>query len=301
MGVHGMRTIALGLIIWWIGGGNSFAHEAGGASGDRISWTLDPWILTPLAMFGLLYAVGLMVMRGRAGRERILTATMGGLGWLTLVGSLVSPLHWLGEHLFTFHMIEHEIIMAVSAPLLVLGNPTAPLLWSLPRRFRVAVGRTMRRPIVTASWRWVSQGGHATAIHGAAIWLWHAPILFDMAVTNIAMHRFQHLSFFFSAVLFWWSVFRRSEAGAAAWHVFITMLHTGVLGALMALAPRVLYQAQTATAAEWGLTPLEDQQLAGLIMWVPAGTIYAGATVALVAIWIRQSGKQAENRGAIAI
>jgi cytochrome c oxidase assembly factor CtaG len=68
------------------------------------------------------------------------------------------------------------------------------------------------------------------------------------------------------------------------------MLHTSVLGALMALAPRVLYEAQTATAAVWGLTPLEDQQLAGIIMWVPAGTIYAGAALALLAVWIRQSG-----------
>jgi cytochrome c oxidase assembly factor CtaG len=65
-----------------------------------------------------------------------------------------------------------------------------------------------------------------------------------------------------------------------------------VLGALMALAPRVLYGAQTATAARWGLTPLEDQQLAGIIMWVPAGTIYAGAALALLALWIRRSSEK---------
>ena len=79
-------------------------------------------------------------------------------------------------------------------------------------------------------------------------------------------------------MLFWWSVLRRSESGAGAWHLFITMLHTSALGALMALAPRVLYQAQTASALAFGLTPLQDQQLAGLIMWVPAGTIYAGTS-----------------------
>ena len=110
-----------------------------------------------------------------------------------------------------------------------------------------------------------------------------------MAVTNVAMHRLQHLSFLLSAMLFWWSVFRRSNSGLAAWHLFVTMLHTSVLGALMALPPRVLYQAQTATAARWGLSPLEDQQLAGLVMWVPAGTVYAAAALALTAIWIRRS------------
>ena len=119
-------------------------------------------------------------------------------------------------------------------------------------------------------------------MHGVAIWAWHAPILFDAAVTNIVLHRLQHLSFLLTAIVFWWSVLRNSNAGLAAWHLFVTMLHTSVLGALMALAPRVLYQAQTATAAAWGLTPLEDQQLAGIIMWVPAGTIYAGAALAML-------------------
>ncbi len=96
-------------------------------------------------------------------------------------------------------------------------------------------------------------------------------------------------------MLFWWAVLWRSPAGAAAWHVFITMLHTSVLGALMALAPRVLYGAQTATAVDWGLTPLEDQQLAGVIMWVPAGTIYAGVALVLFALWIRTSSGKARQ------
>jgi cytochrome c oxidase assembly factor CtaG len=157
----------------------------------------------------------------------------------------------------------------------------------------------MRRPAVTAAWQWLSDGGHATVLHGVAIWAWHAPILFDAAVTNVALHRAQHLSFFLTAVLFWWSVLRRSESGAGAWHVFITMLHTSVLGALMALAPRVLYGAQTAAAYEWGLTPLEDQQLAGIIMWIPAGTIYAGAALALLAIWIKQAGEHKGQHDAI--
>jgi len=136
-------------------------------------------------------------------------------------------------------------------------------------------------------------------LHGLAIWLWHVPVLFDAAVDQVALHRLQHLSFFGTAVLFWWAVLWRSEAGAAAWHVVVTMLHTSVLGALMALAPRVLYVAQTATAAAWGLTPLEDQQLAGLIMWVPAGTIYAGTALALIALWIRNSGRKARQAHAL--
>ena len=81
---------------------------------------------------------------------------------------------------------------------------------------------------------------------------------------NVPLHRFQHVSFLVTAILFWWALIRRSDFGAACGHTFATMTHTGLLGALMALAPHVLYRAQTASAAAWGLTPLEDQQLAGL-------------------------------------
>jgi putative membrane protein len=294
-----MRTLTLIIAGLWLSTDHAMAHGLA-AQGGRAVWTFDPWIVTPLLMLAALYAIGSLVVHRRSARQahRIWQTVAFWSGWLTLAGSLTSPLHWLGEHLFTFHMVEHEILMAISAPLLVVANPVGRLLWGLPRRARVDVGRAMRRPIVTKIWQWVSVGGHATVLHGVAIWAWHAPILFDAAVTNIALHRAQHLSFFLTAVLFWWSVLRRDDSGAGAWHVFITMLHTSVLGALMALAPRVIYGAQTATAFEWGLTPLEDQQLAGIIMWIPAGTIYAGAALALLAIWIGQSSERTSQNHA---
>lgn len=142
-----------------------------------------------------------------------------------------------------------------------------------------------------AAWEWISRGTITTTLHAVAIWAWHAPVLFDAAVTNVTLHRLQHLSFFATAVLFWWSVLWRSDRGVAAWHLFVTMLHTSVLGALMALAPHVLYVAQTRVSEEWGMTPLEDQQLAGMVMWIPAGTVYVGAALALLALWISTSGK----------
>jgi cytochrome c oxidase assembly factor CtaG len=270
--------------------------------GTQVAWTYDPWVIAPLLVAGVLYVLGSIALSRRTvvgGKVRGWYSVAYISGWLSLTLALVSPLHWLGEHLFTFHMIEHEIVMAISAPLLVMSRPVGPFLWSLPRRIRIAVGRFFRLPAVTAVWRWLSSGGNATLLHGVAIWAWHAPLLFDAAVVNVTMHRLQHLSFLLTAILFWWSVFRSSESGVGAWHLFVTMLHTSVLGALMALAPRVLYTAQTATALEWGLTPLEDQQLAGLIMWVPAGTIYAGAALALTAMWVRQSGNTRERRDAI--
>ncbi|UFW91917.1 cytochrome c oxidase assembly protein (plasmid) [Bradyrhizobium barranii] len=295
-----MRKIAA-ITAGLLASGAAHAHELPpNVSGAR--WTLDPWIVLPLIVFGFTYGVGAFVLlkqRARgpsAGLWQVVACTA---GWLSLTAALLSPLHWLGERLLSFHMIEHEILMAVSAPLLVIARPVGTLLWSLPRRVRLSVGRWMRLPATDAVWGFLSAGLTATILHGMAIWGWHAPLLFDAAVSNLVLHRLQHLSFFLTAVLFWWSVFRRSETGAAAWHVFITMLHSSVLGALMALAPHLLYREQQAAAAEWGLTPLEDQQLAGIIMWVPAGTSYAGAALALIALWIRRAAKQTERSDAI--
>ncbi|WP_458759613.1 cytochrome c oxidase assembly protein [Afipia sp. TerB] len=291
-----MRTIILPAL-FMLSSNPAFAHGLERQAG-RAAWTFDPWIVSPLVVFALLYISGAAVLARRAVHTRVWHHLSCVAGWFTLAAALVSPLHWLGERLFTFHMIEHEIIMAVSAPLLVIARPVGTLLWSLPRRLRLKVGGMMRHHITRRLWDWLSAGRNATLLHAIAIWAWHAPALFDATIDNVFLHRLQHLSFFVTAVLFWWSVFRRSEAGAAAWHVFITMLHTSALGALMALAPRVLYQQQTAAAAAWGLTPLEDQQLAGIIMWVPAGTIYAGAALALIAVWIKDASRNADRRDA---
>jgi cytochrome c oxidase assembly factor CtaG len=257
-------------------------------------WTFDPWIVLPITVISALYTFGIVRLSGRARRlgARHRQSLFFYSGMLTLAGALISPLHWLGEHLFTFHMIEHEIVMAVSAPLIVLARPVGLLLWGLPKRARLGLGAAMRTPLIRRSWDWSTGATSATAIHGVAIWGWHLPFLFDAAVTNTAMHRLQHLSFFATAVLFWWAVVWKSDYGAAAWHMFLTMLHTSILGALMALAPRVLYIAQTQTDSAWGLTPLEDQQLAGMIMWVPAGTIYAAAAMTMLALWIRGSSER---------
>jgi putative membrane protein len=255
------------------------------------SWTFDPWLVLPIAVISLLYASGCVKLSRRARRSgpmRLQELFFCG-GMLTLAGALITPLHWLGEHLFSFHMIEHEIVMAVSAPLIVLARPVGLLLWGLPRRARRGLGAAMQSPVIRRSWDWCTGSTSATVIHGIAIWGWHLPFVFDAAVTNTAMHRLQHLSFFATAILFWWAVVWKNNRGAAAWHLFLTMIHTSILGALMALAPRVIYIAQTQAAATWGLTPLEDQQLAGMIMWVPAGTIYAASAMTMLALWIRGS------------
>jgi putative membrane protein len=271
--------------------GQALAH---GDQGDlTAAWTFDLWIVIPLLLSGGLYVLGTARLwrHARVGRG-IHPWQVGcyGAGWLLLAGALLSPLHWMGEHLFTAHMVEHEIIIAGAAPLLALARPVGAFLWAFPAPLRRRLGRAGRQRHIRTTRVALTSPLPATIWHGAVIWLWHAPILFDAAVASILVHRLQHVTFLVSALAFWWALVRRCDRGSAVFHLFATMTHTTLLGALMTMAPRVLYVRQTAGSLRWGLTALEDQQLAGLVMWVPAGTVYAGAALACAALWITQSG-----------
>ena len=287
MKIHASAVLPLGVLL----PGEAFAH--GDHAYPAASWTFDPWIVIPLLLSACLYAFGTARLWHNAGMGRGIRPWQAGCyggGWLLLAGALVSPLHWMGEHLFTAHMIEHEIIMACAAPLLALARPIGAFLWALPVSIRRRLGAAGRWRSVRRPWRALTSPVPATVWHGAVIWFWHAPVIFDDAVASILLHRLQHVTFLVSALAFWWALIRRCDRGSAILHLFATMIHTTLLGALMTTATHVLYVRQTIGSLRWGLKPLEDQQLAGLVMWVPAGTVYAGAALAFAALWIRQSG-----------
>jgi len=269
------------------------------------TWTWDPWVVLPLVLSGALYTTGVARLWRRAGVGRGVRGwqvACFALGWLVLAAALVAPLHWLGERLFFAHMIEHEVLMILAAPLLVVGRPIGAILWAVPSSWRRASGGLARIPTIAALWQRLTDPLIATILHAIALWAWHIPALYQAALASGRLHWLQHLSFFVTALLFWWSLLRgrmrERGYGAAVFYLFATSLHSGFLGILLALARRPLYPLQTRTAAEWGLTPLEDQQLAGLIMWVPAGLIYAVAALALAGVWIARSGVAAKRGGA---
>ena len=260
-------------------------------------WSFDPFVTAPLAISAVLYATGvwrLWMRAGMGGSVKRWQAACFAVGWLSLFGALVTPLHELGEHLFTAHMIEHELLMAIAAPLLALSRPIGAFLHALPKTWRHALSRTAGARWISLPWNWLTRPLDATVLHGVAIWIWHTPALFDATVTNETMHRLQHTSFLVTALFFWWALFRRArrDYGIRAIHVAATMVHTGILGALIALSPRLLYVLQTRDAPAFGLTPMEDQQLGGLIMWVPMGTLYAAIALALIGLWIGARGRK---------
>jgi putative membrane protein len=262
--------------------------------GVGLRWSLEPGVVTPLVISGALYARGVLELRAR-GRGRAVSpweALSFGAGWLVIALALLSPLHDASEQIFSAHMIQHELLMAVAAPLLVLGRPMMVMLWSLPPRARHAAADATHWPVVRKSWRVITRPLDAWLIHGLAIWLWHLPLLFQATLHSEAIHALQHASFLGSGLLFWWSIVhgqRRAARGMSIVYLFTTAVHTGVLGALMAFSRVPWYPAYAEGAARWGLTPMADQQLAGLIMWIPASVAYLVAALAIMRRWLGDS------------
>jgi len=265
-----------------------------GPSIATLPWSLEPAIVAPLAIAGILYARGVAVLwrdgKRRGVQPRHVAAFV--VGWLVLFLAVASPLHELSEQLFSAHMIQHELLMIVSAPLLILGRPIVVMLWAFPRGSRRAIGRIATNRVVRPAWTALTRPFDAWLIHGVAIWIWHLPSLFGAALRSDTVHAAQHASFVVSALLFWWIVIhpvRRAERGVAILYLFTTAVHTGVLGALMTFARASWYPMYASRTAEWGLTPLGDQQLAGMIMWIPASAAYLAAALLIVRRWLHDS------------
>lgn len=261
----------------------ALAHS--GAGDESPAWHNEIALLTPLLVSGTWYAVGFVrvCIRVTTIHRRILVhCALFALGWFTLVASLLSPLHELGEVSFTAHMAEHELLMLFAAPLLALSRPVSVFLWACPHGMRRLLVEAFQRQPVSRAWRLITAPTVATALQILALWLWHMPSLFESALESEGWHAVQHLSFLGSALLFWWSLTRSTHhlhrRAIAAVCLFVTSLATGALGALMAVSSSPWYPAYAALGLQGllagGMTAAEDQQLAGLIMWIPGGVVH---------------------------
>jgi putative membrane protein len=207
-------------------------------------WNLDPWV-----MVGLAAAAGAYALRRRQGGEGRDLLVLGGLAVLAL--AFVSPLCALSSALFSARVFHHALLIAVAAPLLAFGLPRVPA------------------PSLAA----------ATLAQTVALWAWHAPAAYDWALSNDGAYWLMQASLLGSGLAFWAAARRASELGAAA-ALLSTLMQTGLLGALITFAGRPLYAPHLTTTEAWGLTPLADQQLGGLIMWAPmAGAYLIGAVL----------------------
>jgi putative membrane protein len=244
----------------------------------------EPSALVGLVALAWLYGRGVRTLWTGAGRGHVVSTRQVGVfavAILVLLVALESPLDALSADLFAAHMVQHLLLILVAGPLLVLGAPLAPLLWALPQPARRAFGRVIRRL------SFITRPGVAFVLHSLALWTWHAPALYEAALRNRGVHIVEHLSFLLTAILFWSAI--RHASGASLLYLLALAVESTVLGALLTFADRPWYPAHAATTTRWGATSLEDQQIAGLVMWVPGGVVYLGSGLALLAAWLKQS------------
>jgi putative membrane protein len=287
-----------------------------------LQWSGEPSVVIPLVIGAVWFARGRgrLVRRARERRGSRRRARCYWMAIATLAIALLSPIDAIAASLFSAHMVQHLLLIFVAAPLFALGAPAPELWWGLPDRTRMIAARWWRRAKgVRYGWRLLTAPATVFVMHAAAIWFWHLPAPYEAALHNDAIHALEHLSFLGTAVLFWWLVFqpaghRRLAYPFAVVFVVATMLHSGVLGGLMMYAPEPWYPSHIAGAAAWHVSALEDQQLAGLLMWIPAGFVYIGVAIWLVHRWlvtderdtreretlVREASGAAKSRGGIA-
>lgn len=265
---------------------------------------VEPEVVAPflVALIAVVYAIGVSRPWRRFGVGRGIgvwraAAFAGGLTALT--AALLPPLEPLAEDQFSGHMLQHMLLVVVAAPLLVLGRPEAAFARAAPRRPRRWIVGVVRRLALARAWRTLTRPVTVWAFHLVALWAWHLPVLYEAGIEHQAAHAVEHLTLLGSAALLWHAVLhsrRASSYGVSVLLVFATTIQMNVLSALITFSSSPWYDLQ---APRWGLTPLEDQQLAGLIMWIPGEVVYLSVAAALFALWLRATEQESVRREAL--
>lgn len=270
------------------------------------SWSLAPQVILPLAVFMGLYGWGLAASLRRPGAAAE-TSLVGPLcvmaGWLLLVIALVSPLCRMAATTATAHMLQHIILVAIAPALIALGSPLAVLRQGITAYWRPGPEEGREPRWARAVWQWLTMPATACLLYALAIWLSHVPGIYQAALTDATIHLLTLGLLLGISLLFWRTLIdgavrpRHNEEGFASpvLMALFTLMHTGLLGALLTFSPRPWYPLFATRLNEWGLTPLEDQQLAGLIMWVPMGLIYLIAGLAVMAVVLMPSAEAGPN------
>lgn len=276
----------------------AFAHESQAVAPADLwhAWQPDPSVLVGALLVGWLYARGAAAIRRHAGGQRALPGWRLFCFWAglaTLALALASPLDTLAGTLFSAHMAQHLLLMAVVPPLMLLGLPLLVVLDGLPRPWRRwLVDRWGARAWPGTLWFFLTGPVVAWLLNAAGTWVWHQPALYQAAVRHEGIHIGEHLTFLVTSFLFWWCIIqpvgrRRLDHGLAVLSLFAMGMQGAMLGALLTFWPQPWYPLYIGRTTLWGLSALSDQRLAGLMMWIPAGSVYMLAGLVLIGQWLK--------------
>ena len=272
--------------------------------GFLTAWSWRPDVLFVVIALGTAFAIGWWRLRKRgfrrARRWRAL-AYVAGLGAVGL--ALISPVDRLASLSFLVHMVQHELLIMIAPPLLLLADPLPILLWGLPRKLRLGVrhllarGAMVRRILYSGTWMPVAWG-----VYVVNLWMWHLPVAYEAALRNHLLHDLEHLTFFGTALLFWWPIVNPAPRlhgqiayGFRILYILAATFQTVALGFAIAVTERVLYSHYAAAPRLWGLSPLDDQAYGGAIM-SEAGMMFLIPLLVLVNRWLNEEERRTRLR-----
>ena len=261
-----------------------------------LAWSADPTVLIGVPLAAVLYARGLRSLERRRihGKPRAVAFY---LGLIAMFIALASPLDALAGELFAAHMAQHMLLMFFAVPAIQIGAPVIPMTRGVPRpiRKRVLIPFLKSAP-VRAALRNLFRPLIAWPLFIGMLLGWHVPAAYEAALRNETIHVIEHAAFIFGAYLWWWNVIDPAPLRAGLSYlarvpfVFITIVPNFALGAFLTFAPSAWYPSYEATAPLYGLTALEDQEIGGVIMWVPGSFVVAAAL--LLALYYAVRGEQ---------
>lgn len=270
------------------------------------SWAIRPALLILFIILGTLYITGWRRLRKKSKQNRLAT------GWhlfayltaLVLIGvALMSPLDVLSGQLFYMHMIQHLLLTMFAAPLLMLANPLPFILWGLPNKQRQSVGhllsKTLSKPAAfRKQLRLITSPGICWAAMALILWGWHDPNMYNGALGDDFVHDLEHITFFFSALLYWWHatgagprIHKLMSRPARVGYLLAGVPVTMAPGIVIAFATNVLYthyESMPRLPAPLTISVLTDQTIGGIIMWVAGSMMYIIAALVVIAGWLQE-------------
>jgi len=266
------------------------------------TWPNEPVLLIGLTAAACLYGLGWSRLNRVAGGGAVTPSQAAAFfaGIIAVALALLSPVAVYSERLFFMHMIQHLMLLLIAPPLLLLGRPLVPSLWGLPAPWRVAVGQLLvpGRPLARLGYL-ITTPLIAVAAFVITIAVWHLPVFYDAAQGRSVTHDLEHLLFVGTALLYWWPVIhpaggqRRLSYARALPYLLPPFLESMLIGVLLTFAARPLYRTYAEVAMPWGFTVVTDQQLGGLIMWIPGGMFFLIPLIGLLMALLRQEDARA--------
>ena len=263
-----------------------------------LSWSWRPEIILSLVLAATIHLMGRWRLKQRGGGEVIApwrtVAYLGGLAVLWL--ALMSPIDVLSSQYFFMHMIQHLLLVMIAAPLLLIGNPMPIMLWGLPSTLRMEIGRWLRpgatfRRVVAA----VTTPGLVWLYFVIAVVGWHDPNAYGATLESDIVHDLEHLSFFGTAILFWWHVIgvaprlhKKLSKGVRIGYTIAAVVPNAITGIVISFASEPIYTYYETVPRLGSMTVMQDQMLAGTIMWIPGSMMYLLAALILVARVVRE-------------